>query len=100
MAEKLEEKGQRTTPYPDKFCIGNKQLSLIFLNWKIQKSKKIATPTQVRTADLFFFICCPWLTKTNLSKNNSNSDSKNKKKDFSKITMSDLFKLALALDCK
>ena len=48
--EKVEKKGTKMH-YSDKEPVGNKQPSLVFLTWKIQKGKKY---TQVRSADLFF----------------------------------------------
>ena len=47
--KKVKKKGTKIH-YSDKEPVGNKQPSLIFLTWKIQKGKKY---THVRSADLF-----------------------------------------------
>ena len=52
--KKASKKGAEQHPIPIKNPVSNKQHSLIFLTRKIQKSKKNAAHTKVRSADIFF----------------------------------------------
>jgi len=53
MAKNVRKKGKGQHPIPIKNPVSSKQPSLISLTCKIQKIKKNAAPTQVRSADLF-----------------------------------------------